>query len=98
MPVATLGEQEMQFEDGRLQEMLFRYRARNYPDSLIGEEMERWEEFRSQRLMHPKKGWRSLEAFAGELQRLAADPELTPERRHILEDLHLYGESLIPYM
>ena len=78
--------------------MLFRYRARNYPNTLIGEEMERWEEFRSQRLMNPKKGWRSLEAFGHELQRLAADPELTPDRRHVLEELHLYGESLIPYV
>lgn len=97
-PVETLGELDVTFEDDRLQELLFRYRARNYPGSLMGEELERWEEFRSQRLMHPKKGWRSLEAYAQELQRLAADPELTPEKRHILEDLHLYGESLIPYI
>jgi exodeoxyribonuclease-1 len=60
--------------------------------------MERWETFRSERLMSPKKGWRSLEAFAQELQRLAADPELTAERRHILEELHLYAESIIPYV
>ncbi|MFO7528376.1 MAG: exodeoxyribonuclease I [Marinobacter sp.] len=97
-PVETLGEQEVRFEDDRLQEMLFRYRARNYPSTLIGEEMERWEQFRSERLMHPKKGWRSLEAFAQELQRLAADPALTPEKRHVLEELHFYGESLIPYV
>jgi len=97
-PLETLGEQEVQFEDERLSELVFRYRARNYPDTLIGEEQEQWEEFRSQRLMKPKKGWLSLEAFAQELQRLAADPELTPEKRHILEELHLYGESLIPYV
>ncbi|KEF31675.1 MAG: exodeoxyribonuclease I [Gammaproteobacteria bacterium] len=97
-PIATLGEQEVRFEDERLQEMLFRYRARNYPDTLIGEEMERWESFRSERLMHPKKGWRSLEAYGQELQRLAADPQLTPTKQQVLEDLHLYGESLIPYM
>lgn len=97
-PVETLGEQEVRFEDERLQEMLFRYRARNYPSTLIGEEMERWEQFRSERLMHPKKGWRSLEAYVQELQRLAADPGLTPEKRHVLEELHFYGESLIPYM
>jgi exodeoxyribonuclease-1 len=97
-PLETLGEQEVRFEDERLAELVFRFRARNYPDTLIGEEMERWEQFRGERLMHPKKGWRSLEAYARELQRLAADPELTPERRQILEELHLYGESLIPYV
>ena len=97
-PVETLGEQEVRFEDERLPEMLFRYRARNYPATLDGEEMERWEQFRSQRLMNPGKGWRSLEAYGLELQKLAADPELSERNRQILEDLHLYGESIIPYM
>ncbi|WP_372966637.1 exodeoxyribonuclease I, partial [Marinobacter sp.] len=62
-PVETLGEQEVRFDDERLNEMLFRYRARNYPNTLSGEEMERWEAFRAERLMNPKKGWRSLEAY-----------------------------------
>ena len=97
-PVETLGEQEVRFEDGRLEEMVFRYRARNYPNTLISEEQEKWEVFRQQRLMQPKKGWRSLEEFFKILQNLAADPELTPEKRHVLEELHLYGESLIPYV
>ncbi|WP_323752012.1 exodeoxyribonuclease I [Marinobacter sp.] len=97
-PVETLGEHDFRFDDERLGEMLFRYRARNYPSTLTGEEMERWEAFRTERLMNPKKGWRSLEAYGLELQRLASDPELTPRNQQILEDLHLYGESLIPYM
>lgn len=97
-PADILGEQDVSFEDARLPDMLFRYRARNYPGTLSGEDMERWEEFRSQRLMHPKKGWRSLEEYGRILQKLAADPELTPKNQQILEDLHLYGESLIPYM
>lgn len=94
----SLAEEAFNFKDERLQELLFRYRARNYPDSLTSEESERWEEFRTQRLMAPKKGWLSLEAFGLELQRLASDPELTPQGQQILEDLHLYGESLVPYI
>lgn len=97
-PPEALAEETFNFKDDRLQELLFRYRARNYPDSLTGEEMERWEEFRTQRLMAPKKGWLSLEAFGLELQRLASDPELPQQKQQILEDLHLYGESLIPYI
>ncbi|WP_404361731.1 exodeoxyribonuclease I [Marinobacter sp.] len=97
-PVETLGETDIQFQDGRLAELLFRYRARNYPETLISEEQERWEEFRQQRLMQPKKGWRSLESYFQILQALAADPELEPAKRQILEELHLYGESLIPYV
>ena len=97
-PVESLVEQDVTFEDPRLPEMLFRYRARNYPETLTGEEAERWEQFRSQRLMSPGKGWRSLEDYGLILQKLAADPELPPQKLQILEDLHLYGESLIPYM
>ncbi|MBD3656705.1 exodeoxyribonuclease I [Marinobacter sp.] len=97
-PVDSLGEQTLRFDDPRLEEMLFRYRARNYPETLISEEQEQWEQFRQQRLMHPKKGWRSLEAYFKLLQRLAQDPELPPEKQHVLEELHLYGESLIPYV
>lgn len=34
-----------QFRDARLPEMLFRFRARNYPDSLSDRETERWQTF-----------------------------------------------------
>ena len=93
-----LGQGEFQFSDGRLPEMLFRYRARNYPDTLDGEEMERWEQFREQRLTQPPKGWRSLADYGAELQRLYANPELTQQQQDILEELHLYGEALSPYL
>lgn len=96
-PVSSLGELDVRFEDDRLSEMLFRYRARNYPDTLMSEEQERWEAFRQQRLMQPKAGWRSLERYFQTLQTLAADPGLDPAKQHVLEELHLYGESLIPY-
>ncbi|SDX63966.1 exodeoxyribonuclease I [Marinobacter mobilis] len=96
-PLESLGELAVKFEDPRLSEMLFRYRARNYPQSLMSEEQEQWEQFRQQRLMQPKKGWRSLESYFQSLQKLAADPGLTPAKQHVLEELHLYGESLIPY-
>ncbi len=97
-PAETLGEQDVTFSDERLQELLFRYRARNYPATLMTEEQERWELFRQQRLMTPKKGWRSMEEYFKTLQTLAADPDLSAEKMHILEELHLYGESLIPYV
>jgi exodeoxyribonuclease-1 len=78
--------------------MLFRYRARNYPDTLSGEEMARWEQFREQRLTQPAKGWLSLADYGAELQRLMAKPDVTQQQRHILEELHLYGEAISPYL
>ncbi len=37
------------FDDDRLDEMLFRFRARNYPGTLSGEEGQRWDMFRRER-------------------------------------------------
>ncbi|MGM0571456.1 exodeoxyribonuclease I [Marinobacter sp.] len=96
-PPEALGELDLRFEDPRLPELLFRYRARNYPGTLIDGERERWEDFRRKRLMESKKGWLSMEAYGRELQRLAGNPDITPEQMHILEELHLWGESIMPY-
>lgn len=40
---------EGKFQDSRLDEMLFRYRARNYPDLLDQVEMQRWNRFKRSR-------------------------------------------------
>ena len=40
---------DSQFEDSRLDEMLFRYRARNFPDTLSADERERWNGYRQER-------------------------------------------------
>ena len=38
------------FEDSRLPEMFFRYKARNYPDQLSFDEQEEWQEYRRSKL------------------------------------------------
>jgi len=45
-----LANLNLPFSDSRLEEMMFRYRARNYPDSLNSEELVRWQQFCAQRL------------------------------------------------
>ena len=51
-----LAAQTFVFEDKRLPEMLFRYRARNFPQTLNGDEREQWKEFCSQRLTDQAAG------------------------------------------
>lgn len=51
-----LGAQGWPFDDHRLPELLFRYRARNFPATLNGEEQKRWEDFCRQRLTHAEWG------------------------------------------
>ncbi len=46
----ALRERDFAFQDPRLQELLFRYRARNWPDSLTPDEADRWRAYRRQRL------------------------------------------------
>ncbi|HST43598.1 MAG TPA: exodeoxyribonuclease I [Luteimonas sp.] len=50
-PPAQLGSRVFGFDDPRLQELLFRYRARNHPDTLSIEEQLRWDDYRRMRLM-----------------------------------------------
>ena len=47
---SELARLDLPFKDGRLKELLFRYRARNYPETLGPEEQERWHKFRQSRL------------------------------------------------
>jgi exodeoxyribonuclease-1 len=52
-PASELGSQEWPFQDPRLPEMLFRYRARNFPETLGVDELEQWEQARLRRLRQP---------------------------------------------
>ena len=84
------------FEDQRLDEMLFRYRARNYPDTLVGDEPERWGEFCRQRLMQPEPKLLGFESFYQRLNELGNDPSITPQKLEILQELAAYAESIYP--
>ena len=75
------------FEDKRLPEMLFRMRARNYPETLTAEERERWQTFRKERL--------DLEPYLAELDELRTAPERTGEEWAILDELETYARSLV---
>src|SRR5690606_10642556 len=49
-PPHLLAKAQYAFRDPRLPELLFRYRARNWPDSLLPGERERWNDYRRLRL------------------------------------------------
>jgi exodeoxyribonuclease-1 len=44
-PPEQLATLSFRYEDTRIEEMLFRYRARNYPSTLTSVEWEKWREF-----------------------------------------------------
>ena len=77
-----------QFEDPRLPEMLFRYRARNWPKSLSKEERERWNPFRHDRLSNPDAdSGITLAQYQKQLAKMVMQPEMGDRERKILSDL-----------
>jgi len=82
------------FEDARLAQLLFRYRARNFAHTLSAVEMQRWEEHRAARLFNGAGGARTIEQLTAEIDALA---ETADERsQEILGALYDYAESIAP--
>jgi len=78
---------DLPFEDSRLAEMLFRMRARNYPETLTDGEQQRWQAFRKERL--------DLEAYLAELEVLRSEPERTGNDWVVLDELEAYARQLV---
>jgi exodeoxyribonuclease-1 len=67
-----LAHGEWPFDDARLPELLFRYRARNFSDTLTAEEAQRWRAFCRERLTDAGKGApNTLQGFAQALAELS---------------------------
>ena len=91
-----LREHSFVFEDARLDDMLFRYRARNFPESLSAEELQQWHEFRYYRLTDPEADVSiSMEEFLETTQTLLNDEACSERDRTILEELQDYSDSLL---
>lgn len=91
-----LAETSFVFSDQRLPEMLFRYRARNYPESLNGQERAQWDEYRFARITEPDGGGSiAMEQYQFEIEQLLADETTTDKHRALLEALLDYGDSLL---
>jgi len=94
-PPAALGMREFGFEDPRLPELLFRYRARNWPDSLDSAESARWDDFRRRRLAADSGlSEVSLPGFFLELDVLRGVHAADGRRLALLDRLEAWGREL----
>ncbi|MBN1379610.1 MAG: exodeoxyribonuclease I [Gammaproteobacteria bacterium] len=76
------------FDDARLPELLFRYRARNWPETLSQDELTEWEEYRRNKLTDKNAGGSiTLTDFDAMLEVLGQIEGLTEEQMQVLEDL-----------
>lgn len=91
----ALGETAFAFQDPRLEEMLFRLRARSYPHTLTSEEQAQWEAYRWSRMNDSALGGLTLQGFAREIERLNQQ-SLSERDRQVLEELVMHVEAMMP--
>lgn len=82
------------FDDARLDEMLFRYRARNWPESLDDDEQKQWQQYRQQRLSEPHDKILTLPDFIEAIESCRSNP-LNESQKALLDKLEVYGQSLV---
>lgn len=80
--------------DERLKQLLPLYKARNYRKYLNEDEIHNWEEFCKQKLF--AGGASSVAAKYFEQIGKMSQEKITDEQRYLLEELKLYGESILP--
>ncbi len=96
LPPERLATWHPDFADPRLPEILFRYRARNWPETLNPEERERWQAFRWRRLTDPQGGGSiTLDAYGEALFRLRERFREDPRAQAVLDDLEAWAEGLM---
>ena len=91
---AALAAKRPAFQDPRLEELLFRYRARNFPDTLDDAEQQRWQQHRRERLHDGVGGGLTLGAFFERIDALAESADDSAQA--LLEALYDYAESIAP--
>ncbi|MCQ8117817.1 exodeoxyribonuclease I [Methylomonas rosea] len=79
------------FVDIRLPEMLFRYRARNYPHTLSIEDAQLWQQYCRDKLSGAlTNGWLTLQQFTAKITLMREEPNAN---QGILHELAVYAEN-----
>lgn len=91
----TLATQPPVFNDERLNRLLFLYRARNYPLTLTDKELQKWQRYRTDKLMHGADNPNlTFEQFSLALENLVHEHSTDEKKLTILKALYHYAENL----
>ncbi len=94
-PPAELAGFAARLKDPRMPELLFRYRARNHPQTLDAGERGRWNDYRRQRLLGDAGlGEQTLPDFHAQLDTLALEHAADPAKLALLQHLRDWGTDL----
>lgn len=93
-----LARQRPAFEDARLDEMLLRYRARNWPEALEAAEQAQWLSHCRARLLQGKGGHRTVAQVLARIDELADERMQAEDERGqaVLEALVDWVEAIVP--
>jgi exodeoxyribonuclease-1 len=96
LPPEALAQEPLRLADPRLPETVFRYRARNWPETLSPKEREDWDAWRFTRLTERDAGGSiQLDQYEERLAALAETHAADPAKLSILEDLSDWAESVM---
>lgn len=94
-PPQALAARDFGFQDPRLPELLFRYRARNWPQTLSADEQARWDAYRHRRLREDSGlSELSLAQFSAQIAALRATHADDGAKQVLLDRLESWGHDL----
>jgi exodeoxyribonuclease-1 len=82
------------FEDERLEELFFRYRARNFLQGMAAAEQSRWFAHCLARIQSGQDGARSLAALHAQIEQLQ-EQNPSEAQQAVLEDVYSYADELV---
>ena len=89
-----LAQGSIVFKDNRLNELLLRYRARHYPDTLADAERDDWNNGRAKRLEYAPDGGLTLDEYDETIAWLMQRVQGQPARLQLLLDLKAWSDRL----
>lgn len=90
----TLADARWHFQDVRLNELQWRYRARHFPASLTDGERMRWMEFCTRRLTEGGEGVQSIAQLRARIRELDESAQLGKREKILLQQLYRYADEL----
>ncbi len=93
-PPEALAELEQRFRDPRLPELLFRYRARNHPQTLDATARSRWDAYRQQRFSTPGLAEQTLPEYVAQIAALREEHKDNPASLTLLDALDQWRHTL----
>ena len=84
----------LEFSDPRLRELLFRYRARHFPDTLEHGEQQEWQDWVARRLEFAPDGGLTLDQYDELIAQRMAEHRDQPQKLQLLLDLKAWSNHL----